>query len=119
CVVRVVGGPFNSLRGRFPPSPGMETCQTAMRRRSSAFAPKFSRRGLQVGSADPPVPLLATAFVWVTAWWVLMSDGPCRGLVGRFGLVCGPPLHVLYRTQSSATLFAYLSCFLLIPDLCS
>ena len=83
------------------------------------FPPKFSGRGLQVGSADPPVPPLATAFVWVAAWWVLMSDGRCQGLVGRFGLVCGPLLHVLHRTRSSATLSVYSSCFLLIPDLFS
>ena len=47
--------------------------------------------GCQVGSADPPVPPLATALLWYTAWWVLMLDGWCRGLVGRLGLVCGPP----------------------------
>ena len=28
--------------------------------------------------------------LWYTAWWVLMSDGRCQGLVGQFGLVCGP-----------------------------
>ena len=91
CVVRVVGGPFYSLRGRFTPSPFMETCQTAFRRIRSAFPPKFTVSRFQVGSADPPVPPLATTFVWVAAWWVLMSDGQCRGWVGRFGLVCGPP----------------------------
>ena len=32
-----------------------------------------------------------------------MSDGLCRGLVGRFGLVCGPPLLMLRRTRSSVT----------------
>ena len=102
CVVRVVGGPFYSLRGRFPPSP-YKTSQTAFRRIRSAFPPKFIVFGCQVGPADPSVPPLATALLWYTAWWVLMSDGWCRGLVGRFGLVCGPPLLVLSRMRSSVS----------------
>ena len=69
--------------------------------------------------AGPPLPPLSTAFLWYTAWWVLMLDGQCRGLVGQFGLSGGPLLHVLRRTRSSATSSAYSSCFLLILDLCS
>ena len=61
------------------------------------FPLKISWRSLQVGSADHPWPPPATAFVWVAAWWVLMSDGRCRGLVGRFGLSGGPLLLVLRR----------------------
>ena len=117
CLERVCGGPFYSSKGRFPPSSNMGTCQTNIMRIRSAFPPKFTWRHFQVGSADPPWPPLATAFVWVAAWWVLMSDGQCRGLVGRFGLVCVPPLHVLRRTRSSVTLSVYSSCFLLIPGM--
>ena len=54
CVERVVGGPFYSLRGRFPPSLRMETWSTAFRRIRSSFPPKLSPFGCQVGSADPP-----------------------------------------------------------------
>ena len=73
--------------------------------------------GRTSGSAGPTSPPLATVFLWVTAWWVLMSDGQCRGLVGRFGLSGGPLLLVLRRTRSSVNSSAYSSCFLLIPDL--
>ena len=79
----------------------------------------LSRFGRTMGSAGPTLPSLATAFLWYTAWWVLMSDGWYQGLVGRFGLVCGPPLLMLRRTRSSVTLSVYSSCFCLIPDLCS
>ena len=103
CVVRVVGGPFYSLRGRFPPSPCMETCQTAIERIGSVFPPKFSGKTFHKGSADPFFLPLATVLLWYAAWWILMSDGRCRGLVGRFGLVCGPPLLMLCRTRSSVT----------------
>jgi len=60
----------------------------------------LSRFGQTMGSAGPTLPPLATAFLWYTAWWVLMSDGRCWGLVGRFGLVCGPPLLMLRRMPS-------------------
>ena len=50
------------------------------------FPPKLRARPCQVGSADPPVPPLATAFLRYTAWWVLMSDGRCRGFVRQFSL---------------------------------
>ena len=113
----VSGGSFYSFKGRFPPSPCMEMCQTAIGRIRSAFPPKFIVFGCQVGPADPSVPPLATALLWYTAWLVLMSGGRCRGLVDRFGLVCGPPLHVLCRTRSSVTLSAYSSCFLLISGM--
>ena len=79
----------------------------------------LSRFGRTPGSADPTLPPLATVLLWYTAWWALVLVRRCRGFVGRFGLVCGPLLHVLRRTRSSATLSAYSSCFLLIPDLCS
>ena len=85
------GGFLYSSKGRFPPSTNMGTCQTDIRRIITMFPPKLSVRPFQMGSADPLQPPLATAFVWVSAWWVLMSDGRCQGLVGRFGLVCGPP----------------------------
>ena len=75
--------------------------------------------GRTPGSADPTLPPLATVFLWYTAWWALKLVRWCRGFVGRFGLVCGPLLHVLRRMRSSVTLSAYSSCFLLIPDLCS
>ena len=69
----------------------METSLTDLERIRSGFPPKISRKTLQVGSADPPLPPLATVLLWYTAWWVLMSDGRCRVLVGLFGLVYGPP----------------------------
>ena len=56
CVVRVVGGPFYSLRGQFLPSPCIETCQTAIGRIRSSFLPKISVRAFHMGSADPPLP---------------------------------------------------------------
>src|SRR6185312_16666724 len=70
----------------------METCQTAIERIGSVFPPKLSGKTFHRGSADPLFPPLATVLLWYTAWWVLMSDGQCRGLVGQFALVCGPPL---------------------------
>ena len=90
CVERVVEDPFHSLRGQFPPSPCMETCQTTIERIGSVFPPKLSGKTFHRGSADPPLAPLVTDLCWFTALWVLMSDGRCRGLVGRFGLVCEP-----------------------------
>ena len=49
------------------------------------------------GVGRPPLAPLATDLCWFTALWVLMLDGRCRGLVGRFGLVCGPPLLMLCK----------------------
>jgi len=72
-----------------------------------------------VGSAGPTLPPLATVLLWETAWWALMSDSRCWGLVGRFGLSCGPLLLLLHRTRYFVTSPAYSSCFLLIPNLCS
>ena len=67
CLERVCGGPYIAQGGRFPPELNMETLITAIRRIRSSFPPKLSVTGFQVGSADPPVPPLATAFVWVAA----------------------------------------------------
>ena len=75
------------------------------------------RFGRTMGSADPPLVVLATAFLWVTDWWALRLVRRCRGFLGRFGLVCGPLLHVLCRMRSSENLSAYSSCFHLIFDL--
>ena len=77
----------------------LKTCITAIERIGSVFPPKLSGKTFHRGSAYPLFPPLATVLLWYTAWWVLMSDGRCRGLVG---LVCGPPLHVLRRTRSFA-----------------
>ena len=54
--------------------------------------------GRTAGSAGLTLPPLATVLLWETAWWALMSDGQCRGLVGQFGLSGGPLLLVLRRT---------------------
>ena len=53
---RVVGGPFYSARGWFPPELYMETWSTAFKRIRSSFPPKLSLFGCQVGSAEPPLP---------------------------------------------------------------
>src|SRR6185437_6782319 len=100
CVVRVVGGPFYSSLRSVPAKINMVTFITAFRRIRVIFPPKCTWTGVCLGSAGPTLAALATAFLWYTTWWVLMSDGRCRGFVGRFGLVCGPPLHVLHRTRS-------------------
>ena len=91
---RVCGGPLYSSNGRFPPSTNMGTLTTAFYRIRTTFPPKLSLSLCHVGLAEPLWPPLATAFLWYTAWWVLMSDGRCRGLVGWFGLFCGPSLLV-------------------------
>ena len=55
------------------------------------------------GVGRPPLVPFATDLLWYTAWWVLMSDGQCWGLVGRFGLVCEPPFLMLRRTRLSVS----------------
>ena len=70
------------------------------------------RFGQTYGLAGPTVPPLATAFLWVTAWWVLVSGSRCRGLVGRFGLSSGSFFIVLHRMRSSVGSPAYSLCFL-------
>ena len=108
-----MGGPLYSAWGRFPLSLNMETCQTAIGRIGSNFPPKISVRHWHGGSADPLLPPLATALLWYTTWWVLMSDGRCRGLVGRFGLVCGPSLLVWRSVGYSVQLCCIFCLFLL------
>ena len=61
---------------------------------------------LTCGVSRPPLAPFATDLLWYTAWWVLMSDGRCRGMVGRFALVCGPPL--LMFTQDTIVYDFYL-----------
>jgi len=112
-------GPFYSSLRSVPAKINMETSSTAFRRTRTAFPPKGTWTGARVGSADPPLPPLATVLLWYTAWWALVLICWCRGLIGRFGLSGGPLLHVLSRMRSSATLSMYYSCFLLIPYLCS
>ena len=55
---------------------------------------KTQPQWLPGGVGRPPLAPFATDLLWYTAWWVLMSDGRCRGLVGRFGLSGGPLLLV-------------------------
>ena len=69
--------------------------------------------GRTTGSAGPTSPPLATILLWYTAWWVLMSDGQCRGLVGRFGLSGGPLLLLLRRTRYSVIRLRILHVFFL------
>ena len=71
-----VWGSFYSSKGRFPPS----TWITAFWRIRTTFPPKLSLIHFHVGLAEPPWPPLATVFVWVSAWWVLMSDWSVPGL---------------------------------------
>ena len=104
CVVRVVGGPLYSLKRSVP---AISLCGNIFNRlledqinlpAKMHLDGKQSRFGRTTGSAGTTLPPLATVLLWYIAWWVLMSDGRCRGLVCRFGLVCGPPLYVLRRT---------------------
>ena len=67
-------GSFYSSKGLFPPSTEMGTRITAFWRIRMSFPPKLRLSPFHVGSAEPLWPPLATAFIWVSAWWVLMSD---------------------------------------------
>ena len=72
------------------------------------------RFGRTMGSAGPTLAPLATVFLRVSAWWVLMLVRRCRVPVGRFGQSGGPLLHVLRRTRSSVTfvcVFFVFSCY--------
>jgi len=121
CLECVVRGLSYSAWGRFPPRLYMETFETDQINLPAKMHLDWclSRFGRTPGSAGLTLPPLANAFLWYTAWWVLMSDGRCRGFVGQFGLSGGPLLDMLRRTQSSVVSSAYSSCFLLILDLCS
>ena len=77
------------------------------------------RFGRTMGSACPILVPLATVFLRVSAWWVLMLVRQCLGPVGQFGLSGGPLLLLLCRMQYSVTSSAYSLCFLLILDLFS
>ena len=100
CMVRVVGGPLYSLERSVPAISLYGNVANRLLEDQINLPAKMHLDGKQgwfgrtTGSAGPTSPPLATVLLWYTAWWVLMSDGRCRGLVGRFGLVCGPPLHV-------------------------
>ena len=125
CVVRVMGGPLYSLERLVPTISLYENIANRLLEDQINLPAKMHLDGKQgwfgqtSGSAGPTSPLLATVLLWCTAWWVLMSDGRCRGLVGRFALVCGPPFSCYAGYDRPCLLSAYLSCFRIIPDLCS
>ena len=125
CVECVEGGPLYSALRSVPTKTIHGNTKNRLQEDQHRLPSKMhldgsqGRFGRTHGSTGPTLAPLATAFLRVTAWWALMLVRRCRGLVGRFGLSGGPLLHVLRRTRSSATLSAYSSCFLLIPDLCS
>ena len=94
-------GSFYSSKGRFPPSTDMGTWITAFWRIRMSFSPKLSLSQFHVGSAEPLWPPLATAFVWVSAWWVLMSDWSVLGLgwsvwSGLWALFVGITQHRIF-----------------------
>ena len=125
CVEWERRGPFYSLERSVPAIPSYGNVPNRLQEDKIELPVKMHWTGACPGLAEPmvrPAPTLvplATAFLWVTAWWVLVSGCRCRGLVDGFGLSSGPLLVVLRRTRSSATSSSYASCFLLIPDLCS
>ena len=97
CVECVEGGPLYSLDrsvpaitsyGNISNRPLVDQINLLAKMQLDMCLSTFGRTCGLAGSTLAPV---ATVFLWYTAWWVLMSDGQCRGLVGRFGLVCGPP----------------------------
>ena len=73
-------GSFYSSKCRFPPPTNMGTWITAFWRIRTSFLPNLSLVHCHVGSVEPLWPPLATAFVWVSAWWVLMLDWLVPGL---------------------------------------
>ena len=125
CVKCVEGGPLYSLDRSVPAKTIHGNTENHFQEDQHRLPAKVyldgsqGRFGRTTGLAGPTLPPLATVLLWYTSWWVLMSDGRCRGLVGRFGLSGGPLLLVLRRMRSSVVSVAYSSCFLLIPDLCS
>ena len=77
--MRFVGGPIYSSLRSVSAKINMETFITTFRRIRVIFPPKYTWNGVFPGSAGPTLAALATAFLWYTAWWVLMSDGRCWG----------------------------------------
>ena len=96
CVVRVVRGPLYSLERSVPAISLYGNVANQLLEDQINLPAKMhldgkqGRFGRTTGSAGPTMPPLATVLLWYIAWWVLMSDGRCRGLVGRFGLSGGP-----------------------------
>ena len=122
CVVSGMRGPFYSSLRSVPAITLYGNISHRLQEDKISLPSKMhldrclSRFGRTPGSAGPTLSPLATASLWYTAWWVLMSDGRCRGFIGRFGLSGGPLLDMLHRTRSSVVSSAYSLCFLLIPD---
>ena len=98
---RVCGGPLYSSKGRFLPSTIMGTWTTAFWRIRTTFPPKLSLIHFHVGLAEPPWPPLATVFVWVSAWWVLMSDRS----VPRLDWSVGSSLWALFVGMTQCRIF--------------
>ena len=73
-------GLLYSSNGQFPPSTNVGTWITAFWMIRMIFPPKLRVIPCHVRSADSCWPPLATAFCWVSAWWVLMSDRSVPGL---------------------------------------
>ena len=114
CVERVVGDPFYSLRGWFPPSLRMETCQTAIERMSSrqnsAGKPSIGGRPTPLGatghrpllvhcSMGPDVRWLVPGLGW-SVWSGLWALFAC---VTQDTIICGFCLRIrrvflLFRT---------------------
>ena len=122
-MVCVEGGPLYSALRSVPAKAIHGNTENRLQEDQNRLPAKMHLEEM-AGSAEPwvrPAPPWRPwpPFLRETTWWALILVRRCRRPVGRFGLVCGPLLHVLHRTQSSAMLSAYSSCFLLIPDLCS
>ena len=96
CVVRVVGGPLYSLERSVPAISLFGNVANRLLEDQINLPAKMHLDGKQgwfgrtTSSAGRTSPPLATVLLWYTAWWVLMSNGQCRGMVGRFGLSDGP-----------------------------
>ena len=94
-------GSFYSSKGRFPTSTNMGTWITAFWRIKTSFPPNLSLVHCHVGSAKPCWPPLATAFCWVSAWWVLMSDRS----VPRLDWSVGSGLWALFVGMTQCRIF--------------
>ena len=90
CVVRVVGGPLYSLERSVPAISLYGNVANRLLEDQINLSAQMHLDGKLGRFGRTTLPPLATVLLWYTAWWVLMSDGRCRGLVGRFGLSGGP-----------------------------
>jgi len=89
CLRGMSGGPFYSLKGRFPPSLNMETCSTAFGKIRTNHRPKCTWTGANLGLAELVVRPAPLHRLWPPPLAEWLTGGSSSMYVGAGALYVG------------------------------